>query len=296
MFTARRVFAAASSVPFVLSLGVFVTRCEEEGKTSIVHQPSFSAQNNTRAQPRKISSAAPPVTLDSLTLITGSAHRSLAEKISNEIGVKLCDANVSRFADGEVSVVINDNIRGQDVFIVQTCAAPVNDSIMELLLTVSCARRANVRRIVAVIPYFGYKHHRRGSSISTKHSSRFLWSGAGDFATMLQEMGVDRVIAVDLQRPGQGLESSFFDNTIPVETIITTDLFIKYLTHDVKLQEPITVVAPNAECYNKAKKYQQQLQRFYKSEVKVVTFFAMDVGSGPIDANQLSTLGNKPVS
>lgn len=261
-----------------------LAHCDDD---KIIHQPSFRA-HNTRNNPKKSNSHQPQITLDSMTIISGTAHKVLAEEIAKEINVPLCDASVSRFADGEVSVQINDNIRGNDVFIIQTCSAPVNDSIMELLLMVSCARRSNVRRVIAVIPYFGYKHHRRGSAISTKLNSRFLWSGAGDFAAMLQQMGVDQVITVDLQRPGQGLESSFFDNTVPVETIISTDLFIHYFTHDVQLNGPITVVAPNAECFNKARKFQSQLQKHYKQEVKVVAFFAMDTGSGPSEG-QLET-------
>lgn len=276
---------AALTVPCGIGFRTSFTHCEDD---KIIHQPSFRA-HNTRNNPKKSNSHHPQVTLDSMTIISGTAHKALAEKIANEINVPLCDASVSRFADGEVSVQINDNIRGNDVFIIQTCSAPVNDSIMELLLMVSCARRSNVRRVIAVIPYFGYKHHRRGNAISTKLNSRFLWSGAGDFAAMLQQMGVDQVITVDLQRPGQGLESSFFDNTVPVETIIATDLFIHYFTHDVKLCGPITVVAPNAECFNKARKFQSQLQKYYKKEVKVVAYFSMETGSGPSDAEQLET-------
>jgi len=121
---------------------------------------------------------------------------ALTDEISSLINVPITNATLSRYSDGETAIQIDQNIRGCDVFIVQPCAAPVNDSIMELLLTVSCARRSGARRIIAVVPYFGYKHHRRGSQISSKHHSRFLSSGAMDFATMLQEMGVDRVIAV----------------------------------------------------------------------------------------------------
>jgi ribose-phosphate pyrophosphokinase len=134
-----------------------------------------------------------------MVLISGSAHPELAKEISAIIGVPLADADIKRFSDGEVYVQINHNLRGKDVFVIQPCAAPVNDSIMELLLTVSCVRRSSARRVIAVIPYFGYKHHRRGAPISTKHNSRFLFSSSMAFAKMLQEMGVDRVIAVDLQ-------------------------------------------------------------------------------------------------
>ena len=131
---------------------------------------------------------------------------------------------------------VNSQLRGKDVFIVQSCAAPVNDSIMELLLTVSCARRAGASRIIAVIPYFGYKHHRRWSPISSRKNSRFLSSGAMDFAHMLQEMGVDRVVAVDLQRSGQGHEACFFDNQVPLETIVTNDLFVDYIATNLSLE------------------------------------------------------------
>lgn len=298
---ARRLSAAFVAPATLVLRNVALAAGEDASKPTtatttpdnIVHQPSFGAMN-TRSVPKKTNST-PRVTLDSLTLISGSAHKDLATAISKEINVPLCDATVKRFADGEVAIQINDNIRGQDVFIVQTCAAPVNDSIMELLLTISCARRSNVQRITAVVPYFGYKHHRRGNAISTKHNSRFLWSGVGDFAAMLQEMGVDRVITVDLQRPGQGLESSFFDNAVPVETLLSTDLFVHHLTNEMQLNEPVTIVAPNAECYHKARKFQTELQRKLKKEVKFVTYFSVDSGSGPTDATQLKTMGNKKV-
>lgn len=297
-----RYITVASSVPL---LNIFTARAWADSAESTNSSPSKPINNTpiqqpgfgiggTRANSKSVQKP-PAVTLDSLTLISGSAHKTLSESISHEIGVPLCKASVSRFADGEVNVQIHDNIRGQDVYIIQPCASPVNDSIMELLLTVSCARRANVRRITAVIPYFGYKHHRRGGALSTKHHSRFLWSGAGDFATMLQEMGVDRVITVDLQRPGQGLEACFFDNSVPVETILSTDAFIENLIHTQKLQEPISVVAPNAECFNKARKFQTQLQKHFQSEVKLVPLFANDTTAGPQDTTQLSLLGNQPL-
>ena len=284
-------FLALSSIGICSSYKL-VSKCENNNDHKI-HQPSFSARTSTTRVQRK---GVPGVTLDSLVLITGSAHKELSQEISNLIKVPIADATLARFADGEVSLQINENIRGKDVVVIQPCAAPVNDSIMELLLTVSCARRAGARRIVAVIPYFGYKHHRRGSAISTKHHSRFLSSGAMDFAKMLQEMGVDRVIAVDLQRPGQGHEACFFDNGVPLETIVTTDMFVKYFINDgPPLQEPILVVTPNAECVKKARVFQRGLQKHFKSEVKVTTFFAEDTGSGAPDATKLDLMANAKV-
>ncbi len=257
-----------------------------------IHQPSFGTTSTRHHYGHHREDGR---SLNNLTLLSGSAHRQLAESIAHEIKIPLCKATLSRFADGEVSVQILDNVRGQDVFIIQPCAAPVNDSIMELLLTVSCARRSGARRVVAVIPYFGYKHHRRGNAISTKHNSRFLWSGAGDFALMLQELGVDHIIAVDMQRPGQGSEACFFDNQVPVETIVTTDLFIDNLLNKQKLSGPLTIVAPNAECYKKAKKFQGELQKKLKAPVQLLPFFSMDTGSGPPDLNELVVLDDSLV-
>jgi ribose-phosphate pyrophosphokinase len=150
---------------------------------------------------------------------------------------------------------------GKDVFIVQTCAAPVNDNVMELLLTVTAARRAGASTVTTVIPYFGYKYHRRGLPISTTYHSRFLWSAAGDLAKMLHAVGVDGVISVDLQRPGQGHEACFFDSSIPVETVSANDVFVDYFK--TKVNPPlkkVVVVSANTECVKKARKFQRKLK------------------------------------
>jgi ribose-phosphate pyrophosphokinase len=225
------------------------------------------------------------VSLDSMALIAGTGHRALSEDISRLIGVPLTDATVSRFADGEVSIQIMENIRSKAVYIIQPCVSPVNDSIMELLLTISCARRAGAERIVAVIPYFGYKHHRRNTPLQTKLNSRYLSSVAVDFARMLQEMGVDSVISVELQRPGQGHEACFFDNAVPLETSIDTDVFIEHLTENKVLQEPIVVVTPNPEYHKKARKFQSELQKHYSSKIAIGAFF-----NSPKTASDKSTV------
>lgn len=243
----------------------------------VVKQPSFGASTNLRLNQKKLKA---PVTVDSMVLLAGSSHPSLAKEVSDIIKVPIAKSDLNRFADGECSIRIDDHIRGKDVYIIQTCAAPVNDSIMELLLTISCARRAGARRIIAVIPYFGYKHHRRSSPISTKHSSRFQTSNAMDISKMIQEMGVSRVISVDLQRPGQGHEACFFDISIPLETLITNELFIDYFAHKAGLQEPVVVLAPNAEIVKKAKKIQVGLQPYFKQPIKLAALFSSDYGSG----------------
>jgi ribose-phosphate pyrophosphokinase len=252
-------------------------------------QPSFGATINLRRadKNRKIST----VSLDSLCLISGTANKELTKEIAEMMKVNIADSTIGRFADGEVSVQINENVRGKDVFIVQTCASPVNDSVMELLLTVSCVRRHGARRVTAVIPYFGYKHHRRGSPLSTLHQSRFLTSGAMDFAKMLQEMGVDRVIAADLQRPGQGQEACFFDNNVPLETILTTDYLVEYFIKSVSLNNDITVIAPNSECVKKANNVKVLLQKKLGKDVDLLAFFAKDASSGPTDTDKLELKG-----
>lgn len=294
MFRSRVLIQSLAAIPLIMSTGSKVAMMEGNANANTntnpdfrVHQPSFSATSLHKQPKKALTTGKSEVTIDSLKLISGSSNPRLAESIAKAIDVPLCPATISRFSDGEVSIQINENIRGKDVFIIQSCAAPVNDSIMELLLTISCARRASARRIVAVIPYFGYKHHRRSSNISFKHNSRFMTSGAADFAMMLQELGVDRVIAIDLQRPGQGLEACFFDNSIPVETILTTDGFVNYLINTQQLQEPVTVIAPNAEVYKKAQNFKQELEKSLKSNVELIPYFSVETGSGPSDVEQL---------
>lgn len=131
---------------------------------------------------------------------------------------------------------------------------------MEILLAISCARRCGADRITAVIPYFGYKYHMRGNAISTKTSSRFLWSVSADFAKMLEVLGVDRVIALDLQRPGQGQEACFFSNRVPVESVSSVELLTDYVANNIDLGKHVVVVAPNSEFIKKARKFQKGLQ------------------------------------
>jgi ribose-phosphate pyrophosphokinase len=226
-----------------------------------------------------------------MSLISGTAHEGLSTELSKIVGMPLHQTTIKRFADGEVSIQFNENVRGHDVFIVQSCASPVNDNIMELLLSISCARRSGARRVIAVIPYFGYKHHRRSSQISTKHQSRFLASGAMDFAKMLQEMGVDKVISVDLQRPGQGHEACFFDTSVPLESVMTMDLMVKHFVDKIPLNKnKLVIMSPNAECFRKARKFQRTIadKLGEGAEVKLAALIPINhTGSGPAsnDAN-----------
>ena len=231
---------------------------------------------------------------DNLLLISGTSHPTLSKDISDILGVKLADAKIERFADGECTIQINNNVRGRDVFIVQTCSAPVNDSIVELLLTISAVRRSGAKCITAVVPYFGYKHHRRGVPVSTIHNSRFLSSNAKDFAKMMTHMGVDRVISVDLQRAGQGGEACFFNNDVPLETFMAAGTMIDLVATELEKDKDtrIVVVAPNSECVAKARKFQFALQdKGFTASLS--TYFHPGSSDGSSDPSLLESVGVK---
>lgn len=231
-----------------------------------------------------------------LCLVACHGHKRLAEEVAELIGVPTANVTFKSFSDGECLIRFEENVRGRDVFVFQSCAAPVNDTVMELLLTISCARRAGARKVVAVVPYFGYKHHRRAAQISTKHQSRFLSSGAVDFAKMMEMMGVDRVISVDLQRPGQGQEACFFDSGVPLEVLISLDLLVKHFvdkhnnSRNGELLNPIVVVTPNAECFKKARKFQLEMQRGIGRDVKLAAYLSSGYKARGEDMSRTSEL------
>jgi len=126
-----------------------------------------------------------------MKLFTGNSNKSLAVDIANQLSMSLGKINVTHFADGEVNVIVNENVRGKDVYIIQPTSPPVNESLMELLLMISTMRRASARKITAIIPYYGYARQDR------KMQARVPISAA-DVARLLEAMGIDRVVAVDL--------------------------------------------------------------------------------------------------
>jgi ribose-phosphate pyrophosphokinase len=127
-----------------------------------------------------------------LMVFSGNAHSQLAKEIAKELAIRLGDADVSKFSDGEISVEINENVRGKDVFIIQPTSAPTNSNLMELLFMADALRRASAARITAVIPYFGYaRQDRRVRSSRVPISAKLV-------ADMIAESGVDRVLTVDL--------------------------------------------------------------------------------------------------
>ena len=146
--------------------------------------------------------------MSKMMVFTGNANPALAERVAERLDLDLGQATVSRFSDGEVSVEIQENVRGKDVFIVQSTCAPTNDNLMELMVFIDAIRRASATRITAVIPYFGYaRQDRRPRSARVPISAKVV-------ASMLTNVGVDRVLTVDLHADQiQG----FFD--IPVDNV-----------------------------------------------------------------------------
>ncbi|TXH51118.1 MAG: ribose-phosphate pyrophosphokinase [Cellvibrionales bacterium] len=165
-------------------------------------------------------------------VFSGNANRELAERIAQRLGMRLGDADVKSFSDGEISVEINENVRGGDVFIVQPTCAPPNRNLMELLFITDALRRASAARITAVVPYFGYaRQDRRVRSARVPISAKLC-------ADMMTGAGVDRVLTVDLHAEQiQG----FFD--VPVDNVYGSPVLLS----DIRAQkyDDLLVVSPD---------------------------------------------------
>jgi ribose-phosphate pyrophosphokinase len=155
-----------------------------------------------------------------MKIITGNANPELAQKIAEHCFSDLVPAKITTFADGESSVEFTENIRGEDVFIIQSTCTPVNDSLMELLIMVDAARRSSASRITAVIPYFGYARQDRKSASRTPITAKLV-------ANLLTTSGTDRILTMDLHA---GQIQGFFD--IPVDDLTSRVAFAK----DIKKQ------------------------------------------------------------
>jgi ribose-phosphate pyrophosphokinase len=172
------------------------------------------------------------VELGMMAVFSGNANRELAESIARHLGFPLGKCHVGRFSDGEVTVEVMENVRGRDVFLVQSTCPPVNDNLMELLVMADAMRRASAARITAVIPYFGYaRQDRRPRAQRVAITAKLA-------ASMVVTSGVDRVLTVDLHADQiQG----FFD--IPVDNVYASPV----LLHDAWKQryDPMVVVSPD---------------------------------------------------
>jgi len=166
-----------------------------------------------------------------MKLFCGNSNRPLAQQIVNYLNIPLGNAIVRRFADDEIFVEIKENVRGEDVFLLQSTSHPANDHLMELLIMIDAVRRASARRITAVIPYFGYARQDRKPGPRTPISAKLV-------ANLLTEAGADRIITMDLHA---GQIQGFFD--IPTDNlfsvpVMSRDILSHYATGNVMVVSP----------------------------------------------------------
>ena len=167
-----------------------------------------------------------------LMLFAGSGHRSLSEEIAQSLGVPLASVTLSNFANGELYCRYDENLRGADVFVLQTHCEPINDRIFEQLIMIDAAKRASAKRITAVCPFYGYARQDRKAAGREPITARLL-------ADLLTVAGADRVVTVDLHT---GQIQGFFD--FPVDHLTAVPLLADYVAN--RVDGEVTVVAPDA--------------------------------------------------
>ncbi len=183
-----------------------------------------------------------------MKLISGTAHPVLAESIAQELETHLVDVTVTAFPDGETFVKINENIRGEDVFIIQPTCPPTNHNLMELLIMVDAVKRSSAGRITAVIPFFGYARQDRKDQPRVPITAKLV-------ANLLSAAGVNRVLTMDLHAPQiQG----FFD--IPVDHLYAKPVLINHLrTYLDRKERELTVVSPDVGAVKMARGFAEVL-------------------------------------
>ncbi len=167
-----------------------------------------------------------------MKILSCNSNLPLADSISKELNLNLVDAEVKRFSDMEVFVEVKENVRGEDMFVIQSTSYPANDNLMELLVTLDALRRASAKRITAVIPYFGYARQDRKSGPRTPISAKLV-------ANLITSAGADRVLTMDLHA---GQIQGFFD--IPTDNLFTAPVFAKDIK-DRYSDVPTIVVSPD---------------------------------------------------
>ena len=164
--------------------------------------------------------------------LTGNSNKHLSQKISKFLKNRLVNSNIRKFADGEIYIEINENIRGNSIFLIQSVSSPANDNLMELLLSIDALKRSSAKNITAVIPYFGYARQDRKVVPRTSISAKLV-------SNLIAKAGADRVVTVDLH---SGQIKGFFD--IPVDNLFATPIFARHIKKKLK-KNNIICVAPD---------------------------------------------------
>ena len=167
-----------------------------------------------------------------MKILTGNSNKQLSSKISKNLKNKLVNTSIRKFADGEIYIEINENIRGNSIFIIQSVSSPANDNLMELLLCIDALKRSSAKNITAVIPYFGYARQDRKVVPRTSISAKLV-------SNLITNAGANRVVTVDLHA---GQIQGFFD--IPVDNLFATPIFAKHIKRKIK-NKNIICVAPD---------------------------------------------------
>lgn len=183
---------------------------------------------------------------DELEIFTGNANPALAREVAEHLQVKLSQVDVGRFPDGEVMVEVRENVRGGDVFVIQSICTPPNENLMELLLMMDALRRASAKRVTAVIPYFGYSRQDRKVAPRVPISAKLV-------ADLITTSGAMRVLTVDLHA---GQIQGFFN--IPVDNLYAMPVLISYLRKRLDGQS-ISVVSPDAGGVERARAFARRL-------------------------------------
>jgi len=178
-----------------------------------------------------------------MKIITGSSNQPFAQKVAEHCFTDLVPAELNRFSDGEICVEVHENIRGKDVFLVNSTCTPVNESLMELLIMIDTAKRSSAKRITAVIPYFGYARQDRKSASRTPITAKLV-------ADLLQRAGAHRILTMDLHA---GQIQGFFD--IPVDDLTSRVVFAKDIRRNISTEEPTVFVSPDAGGAVRARKF-----------------------------------------
>jgi ribose-phosphate pyrophosphokinase len=183
---------------------------------------------------------------DELEIFTGSSNPALAREVCEHLSVRLGEAEVGRFPDGEVMVEVRENVRGGDCFVLQSICTPPNDNLMELLLLMDALRRASAKRITAVIPYFGYSRQDRKVAPRVPISAKLV-------ADVVTAAGASRVLTVDLHA---GQIQGFFN--IPVDNLYAMPVLIQYLRKRLEGRR-VSVVSPDAGGVERARAFARRL-------------------------------------
>jgi len=182
-----------------------------------------------------------------MKLIAGNSNLSLSQSIADAIGIPLTNSTIKRFSDNEIFVEINENIRGEDAFVIQSTSFPANDNLMELLVIIDALRRSSAKRITAVIPYYGYARQDRKTSARSPISAKLV-------ANLITCAGANRVLAMDLHA---GQIQGFFD--IPTDNLMCSPVFIPDMEEYQGKGEDVCIVSPDVGGVVRARAYAKRL-------------------------------------